>query len=108
MFFKKYDNTGVLNIFSAVLFLSLFLTSIVLGQHSAIISFTFADSDKGQENKEKHDTNQSHQSDKGQENKENMIPIKIINQRKLIVIKNQETMVNSLRKDQIKVPQKMT
>ena len=69
MFFKKYDNTDVLNIFSAVLFLSLFLTSIILGQHSAIISFTFADSDKGQENKEKHDTNQSHQSDKGQENK---------------------------------------
>ena len=64
MFFKKYDNTDVLNIFSAVLFLSLFLTSIVLVHHSAIISFTFADSDKGQENKEKHDTNQSHQSKK--------------------------------------------
>ena len=64
MFFKKYDNTDVLNIFSAVLFLSLFLTSIILVHHSAIISFTFADSDKGQENKEKHDTNQSHQSKK--------------------------------------------
>ena len=64
MFFKKYDNTDVLNIFSAVLFLCLFLTSIILVQHSAIISFTFADSDKGQENKEKHDTNQSHQSKK--------------------------------------------
>src|SRR4026209_1223863 len=62
MFFKKYDNTGVLNIFSAVLFLSLFLTSIILVQNSTIISFTFADSDKGQENKEKHDTNQSYQS----------------------------------------------
>jgi hypothetical protein len=80
MFFKKYDNTGVLNIFSAVLFLSLFLTSIILVQNSTIISFTFADSDKGQENKEKHDTNQ------------------VINQRQLIVIKNQETMVNSLRR----------
>ena len=62
MFFKKYDNIGVLNIFSAVLFLSLFLTSIILVQNSTIISFTFADSDKGQENKEKHDTNQGYQS----------------------------------------------
>jgi hypothetical protein len=64
MFFKKHDNTDVLNILSAVLFLSLFLTSIILVQHSTTISFTFADSDKGQENKEKHDTNQSHQSKK--------------------------------------------
>jgi hypothetical protein len=58
-FYKKYDNTGVLNVFSRVLFLSLLLTSIILAQNSTIISFTFADSDKGQENKEKNDTIQS-------------------------------------------------
>jgi hypothetical protein len=68
-FHETNDNTGFLNIFSTVLFLSLLSTSIILVQNSTIISFTFADSHRGQENKEKHDTSQSDKSENSDSDK---------------------------------------
>ena len=69
IFIEKNDNTGLLNITSTLLFVCLLLTGIIFIHNSTIIFIAFADSDKGHQNKQEHDDNQSDHSEKSNNDK---------------------------------------
>ena len=69
IFIEKNDKTGLLNLTSTLLFVCLLLTGIIFIHNSTIISIAFADSDKGDQNKQEHDDNQSDHSEKSNNDK---------------------------------------